>query len=53
MTICQNTHLQMNNPPSKRYLLNSVFSEKDQSVKQTHLNFQVLMHATNNKNLKG
>lgn len=53
MTICQNIHIQTNNPLSERDLLNNLFSEQDQSVKLTHLNFQVLIHATNNKNVKG
>lgn len=50
MTICQNTHIQMNNLLSEKHLLNNLFSKHEQSVQLTHLNFQVLIHATNKKN---
>lgn len=53
MTICPNTHIQMNNSLSERHLLNNLFSEQDQSVRLTHLNFQVLIPAASNKNMKG
>lgn len=53
MTICPNTHIQMNNSLSERHLLNNLFYEQDQSVRLTHLNFQVLIPAANNKNMKG